>query len=722
MQNQVSKRFIGRRATAVAAAGLVGVGALAPVAEAQPYELSACSEDGVLKRPGIAFENVLKERGIQGPLRILDSYASQFPDDVEFINGVRSYVTQENIVRRDGFHPDFIMFRAGTVGIPEGETCDSFVASDEFYTRALEAHQLDSLARRMIRNSYSREGVAPPLHATSLARDADGNLIGITTNEDGTLSGNLSFVTNGKRYPTWNPNPPIDFIAFAAQYEREKRIYEMILSARERYESETGSTLVIEGGNPAWEFRGGKSRSGAGMMTASSAYLEDAWMIQDEVFHMVKAAEEKANAGTLTQEELDEAEYFLNRLATTNPEEHEPHPRIGPPPTPEDLKDDVFNPFGNYQEVLDNYEENVGTKFVERFADRMKGDAFSPIDIVRGAKTSTTFLDWAWQLSPYFAPTPELEPTPTPLVTTTLPGTKVTTTIEQPPVTVTETPQPSTQTTTATATESVTTTVTEKADCPTVTVTPEKETVTLPAEPTTRTVVEKTTVAGAPSTVTVTPKVVTETVTKPAETVTKPVATTVIRDHTKVVKEPPVTVTTTAPKETETVRVTEPAPDTPLGAFSGTVVWDNDRSKTVGEGDERIVGLTVVALKDGKEIARTITDGNGFYKFDNLAPGEYGIAVYGPDGGHLFFEDKAATVVAGQEDTGNDWGFVREDAPAPAPEKPAPAPQEPATPVETVRRTLATTGAFSYALAGLGAVLAALVALAVVGRRKSASQ
>ena len=159
-------------------------------------------------------------------------------------------------------------------------------------------------------------------------------------------------------------------------------------------------------------------------------------------------------------------------------------------------------------------------------------------------------------------------------------------------------------------------------------------------------------------------------------------------------------------------------PDTPVipGAFSGTVVWDEDRSKTVNNGDERIPGLTVVALKDGKETARTTTDEDGFYKFDGLEPGEYGIAVYGPDRGELFFDDKAATVVAGEEDTGNDWGFVREDAPAPVEEG------KPATPVETVRMTLATTGANSFALAGLGAVLAALVALAVVSRRKVAHQ
>ena len=209
-----------------------------------------------------------------------------------------------------------------------------------------------------------------------------------------------------------------------------------------------------------------------------------------------------------------------------------------------------------------------------------------------------------------------------------------------------------------------------------------------------------------------------------------------------------------------------PVADTPVatGSLSGTVVWDEYRSKRVEDGYERIPGLAVVALRDGKEVARTTTDENGFYKFDGLEPGEYTIAVYGPDGGRLFFDDKSATVVAGEEDTGNDWGFVREDAPAPvegneaatatapAPaeedetatavageedadndsvsdhdDSAAPAPveegdEEKATPVETVRMALATTGANSSTLAGLGAVLAALVALAVVGRRKVAHQ
>lgn len=356
--------------------------------------------------------------------------------------------------------------------------------------------------------------------------------------------------------------------------------------------------------------------------------------------------------------------------------------------------------------------------------------------------------------------------TTTESATTTVTETPQTETVTETPEreTVTHTPEKETETVTETPEKE---TVTETPKTETVTHTPDKETVTETPKASTET---KTSTVTAPQvTVTETPKQVTETTTLPQKTVTEQVPTTVVENKTETVKVPPVTVTTTEKQEpttvtatpekvTETVKVpgekttvveTKPGepttvretvtetpdvpavveqptpnapvvdtPDTPVipGAFSGTVVWDEDRSKNVNDGDERIPGLTVVAYKDGKEIARTTTDENGFYKFDNLETGEYGIAVYGPDGGQLFFEDKAATVVAGEEDTGNDWGFVREDAPAPVEEG------KPATPVETVRQTLATTGANSYALAGLGAVLAALVALAVVSRRKKAIQ
>ena len=373
-------------------------------------------------------------------------------------------------------------------------------------------------------------------------------------------------------------------------------------------------------------------------------------------------------------------------------------------------------------------------------------------------------------------PTTTVTETPKTETTTATTTESATTTVTETPKTetVTETPQRETVTLTPEKeTETVTETpqketVTETPKTETVTHTPDKETVTETPKAST----ETSTVTAPQVTVTETPKQVTETTTLPQKTVTEQVPTTVVENKTETVKVPPVTVTTTEKQEpttvtatpekvTETVKVPgekttvvetklgesttvretvtetpkqpdvpavveQPTPNAPVvdtpetpvipGAFSGTVVWDEDRSKTVNNGDERIPGLTVVGYKDGKEIVRTTTDENGFYKFDNLEPGEYGIAVYGPDGGVLFFEDKASTVVAGEEDTGNDWGFVREDAPAPVEEG------KPATPVETVRMTLATTGANSYALAGLGAVLAALVALAVVSRRRTASQ
>lgn len=346
-----------------------------------------------------------------------------------------------------------------------------------------------------------------------------------------------------------------------------------------------------------------------------------------------------------------------------------------------------------------------------------------------------------------------------PTETTTLPP-------ETETVTTTETPEPKTLTETTTATTekttTETTTATEKIPTTVVTTeTPEKETVITSVTPPTVTEHVPTTVVTTqpgttnattttstvtappatvtetkecgctPTTVTATPKTVTETPAPVTSTVTKEVPTTVVKDRTEIVKLPPETATETPEKVTEmvttTVEKSGPAPqltpqlgqvttvvETPplvevppviLGAFSGTAVWDDNRSKRVNDGDERIPGLTVVAYKDGKEIARTATDENGFYKFDNLEPGEYGIAVYGPDGGELFFDDKVATVVAGGEDTGNDWGFVREDMSAPAPS-------------DVVRKVLASTGVSGFALAGLGALIATLGVLFVIRRKK----
>lgn len=308
------------------------------------------------------------------------------------------------------------------------------------------------------------------------------------------------------------------------------------------------------------------------------------------------------------------------------------------------------------------------------------------------------------------------------------------------PTTVTETPKNVTETVTATpekVTEKVTTTTTLPKETvtknvPTTVVNNGTETVTLPAK-----------------TVTETPKTVTKTVDKPKEIVTE----------TKTEKAP--AVTETAPGKTKEVTTTETAPAAPavtvtekhestvteqapgkkattvvvetkgisskaeetkqgnasklvpapqsepdLGSLSGTVVWDEDRSSSVNDGDKRIEDLSVVVSRGSKEVARTTTDESGFYRFDNLEPGDYEIEVLGPDGGKLFFKDRASTVVAGHEDTGNDWGYVKGGAVINLGGQ------------GTSRGALATTGANVGALFALIGLLATLSVAGIAMRRR----
>ena len=285
--------------------------------------------------------------------------------------------------------------------------------------------------------------------------------------------------------------------------------------------------------------------------------------------------------------------------------------------------------------------------------------------------------------------------------------------------TVTETPQ------VVTETKSVPTTVVSTKNVPTTVVNNGTETVTLPAK-----------------TVTETPQKTTETVTQPKETVTEtkvenapgktkevtvtekapaaPAATVTEKHESTVTEQAPdgkmTTVVETKSNSSETrepkrgivprlVPAPQSAPD--LGSLSGTVVWDKDRSKNVNDGDERIEGLSVVISRDDKEVARTTTDENGFYRFDDLEPGDYEIRVSGPDGGKLFFEDRASTVVAGHEDTGNDWGYVKGSA---------------ATILGgqgTSRGALATTGANVGVLFALIGLLATISVAGIAMRRRA---
>lgn len=272
-----------------------------------------------------------------------------------------------------------------------------------------------------------------------------------------------------------------------------------------------------------------------------------------------------------------------------------------------------------------------------------------------------------------------------PTTTVTLPST-VTTTVTPPPATVTETPK--TETTTATTTESAMTTVTEPAKTETVTETPQRETVTETPAPKTETVTEtpqKETVTETPKastetmtstvtapqvTVTETPNQVTETTTLPQKTVTQQVPTTVVKDQTETVKMPPVTVTETEKQEPVTVTVTPQNVTETL-----TVPGEN---------------TTVVVTEPGEPttVRETVTE-------------------------------ETTSVVPVVVD--NPKPSVPVPAPAPAPEQPVETPVEvKQEPANGVRRVLATTGAETNVLFGLGAGVLAMLALVAIVRRKKA--
>ena len=70
-------------------------------------------------------------------------------------------------------------------------------------------------------------------------------------------------------------------------------------------------------------------------------------------------------------------------------------------------------------------------------------------------------------------------------------------------------------------------------------------------------------------------------------------------------------------------------------SISGSVIADvnGDGVHSLADGDTPIEGVEIVLLNaDGNEIARTVTDENGDYTFQNLAPGTYSVAEVQPDG------------------------------------------------------------------------------------------
>ena len=687
MQNQVSKRFIGRRAAAVVAAGLIGTGALAPVAGAQQAHPVDERVKGMLV-PALWFP---KEVGDAAMKDLKEG------ETITFIEAKRSGYDIPTTTKDAGATPEYLLKVVG-IDLEEGETVTEVGKQ---------------LAEQKKRDFYGQE--VPEYFSMLLVRkegSQEVRAVPIVYHEFGAYQEDpyTSYAVNKVCVEDWDINTGViscynpcefNFGGGSGSFSRGGGGFSVRRFDRESTTEGADDTSsgfgfsAYEERPSAGAFSGGGGGGGIGgypirtpqpkppvdePVNGDGDSPEDGSVTFGPPSCATTVAPTGSLSGTVVWDmdishnvtEGDERIQGAEVVITRNGEE------VARTKTDKDGAFRVERLVGGYYDISVTGPDGGILLFSDENARVTVGE-------------EDKGNDWGF----FTQPEPTTVTTTPPAVTTTLPAETVTTTVENPPVTVTNTPDPVTNTVTKTPEK-----VTETA---TVTKTPEKETVTKTPE--------VKTVTATPPTVTVTPEKVTETVTLPPKTVTQ--------------KEPAVTVTkapetetvTAAPdKVTETVTVTPPEPAPELGGFTGTVVWDNDGSKSASDGDERISGLTVIAKRDGKEIARTTTDENGFYTFEGLAPGDYAIEVVGPDGARLGFEDRKASVKPGETDSGNDWGFVREDAPAPAPE------EKPATPVETVRMTLATTGANSYALAGLGAVLAALVALAVVSRRKTASQ
>ena len=717
MQNQVSKRFIGRRAAAVVAAGLIGTGALAPVAGAQQAHPVDERVKGMLV-PALWFP---KEVGDAAMKDLKEG------ETITFIEAKRSGYDIPTTTKDAGATPEYLLKVVG-IDLEEGETVTEVGKQ---------------LAEQKKRDFYGQE--VPEYFSMLLVRkegSQEVRAVPIVYHEFGAYQEDpyTSYAVNKVCVEDWDINTGViscynpcefNFGGGSGSFSRGGGGFSVRRFDRESTTEGADDTSsgfgfsAYEERPSAGAFSGGGGGGGIGgypirtpqpkppvdePVNGDGDSPEDGSVTFGPPSCATTVAPTGSLSGTVVWDmdishnvtEGDERIQGAEVVITRNGEE------VARTKTDKDGAFRVERLVGGYYDISVTDPDGGTLLFSDEDAEVTVGE-------------EDTGNDWGFLKGP--EPTTVTEVTTTtetttvtpPAKTTTLPPETVTTTVENPPVTVTSTPERVTDTVTETPKPS-TTTVTKTPEKETVTKTPEKvtETATVTKTPEKETVTktpEVKTVTATPPTVTVTPEKVTETVTLPPKTVTQ--------------KEPAVTVTkapetetvTAAPdKVTETVTVTPPEPAPELGGFTGTVVWDNDGSKSASDGDERISGLTVIAKRDGKEIARTTTDENGFYTFEGLAPGDYAIEVVGPDGARLGFEDRKASVKPGETDSGNDWGFVREDAPAPAPE------EKPATPVETVRMTLATTGANSYALAGLGAVLAALVALAVVSRRKTASQ
>jgi protocatechuate 3,4-dioxygenase beta subunit len=102
-------------------------------------------------------------------------------------------------------------------------------------------------------------------------------------------------------------------------------------------------------------------------------------------------------------------------------------------------------------------------------------------------------------------------------------------------------------------------------------------------------------------------------------------------------------------------------------SLSNKVWLDTNKDGRIDNGEKGIPGVTVTIIDpNGVPLASTVTDANGNYRFDNLAPGKYHVKVTSP--GNLNFEDNkdmiggqsgAISLQSGQAASNVDTGLIR---------------------------------------------------------------
>ena len=422
---------------------------------------------------------------------IYDEYLEKFPEDKDILYKMGAFLATNTSMRGwSNTKGNTNIYDIGDCKEVLGKVDEKTV---EQYYRAI---QFDNIARLITMgpkiNGYGfakgNEVKGAPFYTLDLEKDENGNFAGLTKDGD-SYKGNLkfnSFTTEDMENMDEKESlGSVGFEEIQKQHEKEKWLYEKIFDAKKKYEEATGKKHYAEGMGGAdiyyvWEYDRSNwkeigndpdGRFEDPTFRSIKASLKDAWMIQDDIYNMVEDAQKKAQEGTLTQEELDNLDYFLDRMRYTNKSSHyeglpteTPYThlsdstvmKITPPLSYDDWEKanqkeyyaDRFNKLSDeqkkeeYEKYKRDHEKFIGSKFVEKYADKMEGDAFSPIDPSPYFKSFYNNPMWAFDLVPYVEEEPEpSEDTSTPKTTPNEDGGKKTTPNKTTPTTKPSTPK-----------------------------------------------------------------------------------------------------------------------------------------------------------------------------------------------------------------------------------------------------------------------------------------